>query len=64
MITIKIETSNAAFEDGNKGLEVARILRTLADQVDDSGWFRFRSLYDANGNKVGAVTLTGKDRGL
>ncbi len=45
-----ISTDNAAFEDA-KGEEVARILRTVADQVESgqgSG-----KVYDVNGNAVG-----------
>ena len=59
MITITIKTDNAAFQDGMHSAEVAGILRRLADQVD-----RRMDLFvrDTNGNKVGAVTLTGEDR--
>lgn len=42
---------NAAFQDGNKQAEVARILRKVAEKVEageDSG-----SCMDINGNKVG-----------
>ena len=50
MYTIIIDTDNAAFE-GNAGAEVARILRVLAEKVDDG--LNNVSLYDINGNKVG-----------
>ena len=53
MVTIKIKTVNGAFEDG-KGREVARILRKLADDVEDCEAYQW-SLFDLNGNKVGEV---------
>jgi len=53
-ITIRLKTGNAAFED-DKDAEVHRILREwLADGA------RARPLYDYNGNKIGAVTVTGR----
>lgn len=54
MFTVNISTDNAAFED-NAGFEVARILRKLADRVEDwPGANDFSiGLLDANGNKVG-----------
>lgn len=55
MITIKIKTDNAAFEETTTPYhEVARILRTLADKMErDEGAPSF--LYDLNGNKCGVV---------
>ena len=61
MITITIETGNAAFSDGNRSAEIARILRELADKLDRNATL---CVYDVNGNRCGAVTLTGKDRNL
>ena len=57
MFNLTIRTANAAFdeEDGNAGPELARILRELADRIDDGvpdG--DTASLFDANGNRVGA----------
>ena len=60
MITIKITTDNAAFEDNGKDQEVYNILQEMADN-----WPRAAStgkVRDSNGNTVGSVTLTGKDR--
>lgn len=55
-ITIKIDTGNEAFSDGNKDAEVARIIRKWLDKESmPNDW-----LYDINGNKVGAVTVRGK----
>ena len=65
MITITIKTDNAAFQDGNRAAEVARILRTLATKVVDvRGGCAPAHVYDVNGNNVGDVRLTGKDREL
>ena len=54
MITIKIKTGNSAFE-GAIGLEVARILREMAYDVENTD--EMKATYnDANGNKVAKVT--------
>jgi hypothetical protein len=54
-IHIEIETDNAAFEGGNAGREVSRILRELATKLEDwpgeNEWAI--GLRDFNGNKVG-----------
>lgn len=57
MITITIETENAAFTEG-WGYEVARILRKLADQVENEtdtlALVRLHlPIMDYNGNRVG-----------
>lgn len=54
MIRIQLDTGNAAFSDGNRDAEVARILREAADRIENGG--DDFSLYDYNGNKVGSVT--------
>ena len=52
--TVSVDTGNAAFDDGEEGAELARILRDLADRIESracvSGSFR---LFDINGNPVG-----------
>lgn len=53
-VNITIDTGNAAFDDGNREAEVARILREAADKIE-AGYEDF-GLYDFNGNKVGNVT--------
>lgn len=58
-ITITIQTGNAAFEDGNSGSEVARILRKYADRIEHDEPDRC-NLLDVNGNTVGQVKVTGK----
>jgi hypothetical protein len=56
MITIKIDTDNAAFElDGNYTAEVARILRELAARVEAGTNGYAISILDINGNKVGTM---------
>ena len=52
---LTINSDNAAF-DGNAGAEVARILRALADAIEDGGEGHFR-LYDVNGNGAGSAFL-------
>lgn len=61
MITITIDTENSAF-DAQKGFEVARILRDLADRIQFDGNFTpevyTHSLRDSNGNTVGGVKIS------
>jgi len=61
-ITIKIDTSSAAFGD-NSGEETARILRNLAERLEGSGVLArsdTKFLHDLNGNSVGTYTTTAK----
>lgn len=61
-ITITIDTGNAAFDDGAFGIEVARILRNMAEDIADETepeGINGKRLYDYNGNRVGAVTVKG-----
>jgi len=56
---ITIRTGNAAFESENKGPELARILREIADRTEREGQPRRGdswAIFDANGNRVGKVT--------
>jgi hypothetical protein len=48
---VSIRTDNAAFEEGDRGAEVARILRDVADRLEDG--FEAGSVRDINGNLVG-----------
>lgn len=52
MFDLHIETGNAAFDEGNAHLEVARILRELAKKIEQSEFMEHK-LYDINGNRVG-----------
>jgi hypothetical protein len=58
-LTIELSTENAAFTDGNAGIEVARILRAAADKIETwPGANEFKiGLRDINGNKVGALVV-------
>ena len=59
-LTIKITMENDSFADGNAGPETARILRDVADRLENrnlDGGCRF-PLSDNNGNKVGEVKTT------
>ena len=50
--TLSIAMDNAAFDDGdNGGQELARILRDIAERVEQG--HDFVQAWDANGNKVG-----------
>ncbi len=58
-LTLTISMDNAAFED-MPGVELARILRTVARQIEgsehgDSGKF---PVLDINGNNVGSVIVS------
>lgn len=53
MIRMMIETGNAAFDDGYKEIELARIVEEAARKVAD-GQFDVK-LYDINGNAVGRL---------
>ena len=55
MFTLKIKTSNAAFQDCS-GVEIARILRELADTVQEREHIA-GNVMDYNGNTVGAYQL-------
>lgn len=58
-VTIKIGTGNAAFED-LPGVEIARILRHLADQFEECGEAP-HAIRDANGNHCGEVQILRED---
>jgi hypothetical protein len=53
-ITITIDTTNAAFQDGNRDQEIARMLRLIANSFDDQGDSTNR-LRDINGNHAGII---------
>ncbi|MEB0029166.1 hypothetical protein QN372_00235 [Undibacterium sp. RTI2.1] len=56
-MNLKINTAcdNAAFDDGEQ-YEVARILRALADKLENEG-MRNMPLRDINGNTVGDIEV-------
>lgn len=51
------ETGNAAFEDNGTAREIARILRTVAEDLERNQAPRLMVLWDANGNRVGTAEL-------
>lgn len=56
MLKIHIETGNAAFAD-EPATEMARILRDLADQIEDFP-APYTVLFDVNGNAVGECEIS------
>ena len=58
-IEIELSCGNAAFCDDGGLIEVARILRNLADGLE--GGFLPGVLIDKNGNRVGEVEYTLKE---
>lgn len=52
-VNITFRTNNAAFADGNGCAEVARILRELAAEVENSAGSIDGRIRDINGNKIG-----------
>lgn len=55
--TVKISTDNAAFQDGDRYLEVARILREIADDAEQGAAGKW-PVHDYNGNTVGTAGWT------
>ncbi len=55
MVTITIKTGNAAFEGDNMNYEIARILRNLAEKIENDNMPS--KLMDINGNKVGTIEI-------
>ena len=51
MFSLKLKTDNAANSDGNKSYEIARILRELADKIEDGQ--TEGNIRDINGNTTG-----------
>jgi hypothetical protein len=54
MLKLAIETTNAAFE-GDPAPECARILRAIADALEDGS--TGGPIRDVNGNRVGTFTI-------
>jgi len=56
---LRMDTENAAFQHGNEAFETARILRGLADSIDDGSLSAVGTyvLRDINGNQVGKAVL-------
>jgi hypothetical protein len=65
--TMRVETGNAAFQDDTPdgerffpGPELARILRDIAERVNDGQ--THRAVYDINGNRVGSWEITEEEQ--
>lgn len=55
MFKLEFETGNAAFDDMPE-IEVARILRQIADRIEGpAGRFYDAPVRDINGNRIGSV---------
>jgi hypothetical protein len=61
MITIKIKTDNAAFEDDSK-MQVTHTLSKVIDRLKRGEIISDIPIMDGNGNTCGTITTTGKDR--
>ena len=57
---IGIDLGNDAFADGAEGIEVARILRRLANRCEVEGTAIYDALIDLNGHVVGHASIKGK----
>lgn len=57
--SVQFNTDNAAFEDGAMSSEIARILREIADTVEENGLIEDMPgrVKDANGARVGFYAL-------
>lgn len=66
MFNIQFDTGNAAFEDGNAGAEIERILHDIAAKAQTvafPGGEHEGRIYDVNGNAIGnwSIELAGED---
>lgn len=55
MFSLKFKTDNAVFQDGNKPYEIARILREIADKIEDGQ--TEGNIRDINGNTTGSFKV-------
>lgn len=60
MLKIYFEMANAAFADGG-ATECARILRGLADYIEENGGADYKRIFDVNGNAIGELTMSSPD---
>ena len=58
MFKLEFETSGAAFDD-LAGYEISRILREIADIIEDTHGNWTHTITDCNGNSVGKLVMTG-----
>lgn len=55
-MSMRIDSDNAAFEEDSGAVEVARLVRQIADRIDQGE--REGKLLDLNGNTVGEFLVT------
>lgn len=58
MLKIMIETKNDAFKDGNRKVEIFRILDKIKEEIKRG--YEEGNIMDTNGNWVGHFKLTNK----
>jgi len=56
MFIVKFETENAAFDEPDKLREIARVLREVAEGIENNAVTSGKA-YDYNGNKIGFFKL-------
>lgn len=56
MFKLWFDMGNAAFEDAGAS-ECARILRDLADRIEESGGLDYVKIHDVNGNSIGELQM-------
>lgn len=62
MFQMRFDTENAAFEEGGRESETARILRKVADRIErGEATGLFQNVLDSNGNPVGTFKLSDRD---
>ena len=55
-IKIQFDTDNAAFDDAPAS-EIGRILRKLADDIEQTGGEPYTVIHDINGNRIGECQI-------
>jgi len=60
MFECKFETINSAFDDNDGRTETARILRAIADSIEQRG-SNGRPITDTNGNRIGEFWFENED---
>ena len=50
-IVIEFDTSNAAFQDDDKDMEIATIMKDVTNKIYDG--FQEGRIHDSNGNRIG-----------
>lgn len=58
MFKLEFEVTNAAFDDGNRVHEAARILRAIAAKLENGDQVGGGAVLDVNGNRVGHWEMT------